>query len=94
MHDGDDDDDDDEEEENDDDIEDGGELIIEFNSHSELLSRLVEEYCGQAGDDVVAFEIFIEDVVLEVDTAVAAAATAAAAAASAAAFAELTTGVI
>jgi hypothetical protein len=86
--------DDDDDEENDDDIEDGGELIIEFNSHSELLSRLVEGYCGQGGDDVVAFEIFIEVVVLEVDSAVADAAKAAAAAASAAAFAELTTGVI
>ena len=89
MDDGDDDD------ENDDDIDDGGEFIIEFNdSHSELLSRLVDEYCGQG--DVDKFEIAItgELFVMVAEEEEAEAATAAAAAASAAALAELTTGVM
>jgi len=91
LDDGDDDDDDDE---NDDDIDDGGEFIIEFNdSHSELLSRLVDEYCGQGDVDNVEIAITGELFVM-VEEEEEAAATAAAAAASAAALAELTTGVM
>ena len=89
-------DDGDDDDENDDEIDDGGEFIIEFNdSHSELLSRLVDEYCGQG--DVDKFEIAITGelfVMVAEEEEEAVAATAAAAAASAAALAELTTGVM